>query len=120
MTRKELTDIIARQVAEVVNNPQNWGEDPQLSIIPTTLQVGIERREDANRSIAFSDYVIESDAVEDGDYLENAADFQSSSNPDLYPVGDLIDYTAKKPDRKKIAKLVEQDIPQYEENLYSE
>ena len=120
MTRKELTDIIVTKVAEVINNPGAWGEDPQLSIIPTTLLVGIERHADANRSIEFSDYAIEADAVEDGDYSEDAADFQSASDPDLYPIGILIDYANKKPDITKISKLVEQYIPQEAENLYAE
>ena len=120
MTRKELTDIIAAKVAEVIDNPGFWGEDPQISIIPTTLLVGIERHKDADRAIAFSDYAIEEDAVEDGDYSEDAADFQSASDPDLYPVGTLVDYVNKKPDLKKISRLVEQYIPQKEENLYAE
>ncbi len=120
MTRKELTDVIAAQVAEVLENPGRWGEDPQISIIPTTLLVGIERHHDAERAIAFSDYAIEADAVEDGDYSEDAADFQSASDPDLYPVGLLIDYTTKKPDLKKIARLVEKYIPEQSENLYAE
>lgn len=120
MTRKELTDIIASNVAEVINNPERWGEDPQLSIIPTTLLVSIERHADADRVIEYSDYAIEADAVEDGDYSEDAADFQSASDPDLYPIGTLIDYAEKKPDVKKISKLVEKYIPQQEENLYAE
>ena len=120
MTRKELTDIIAAKVADVIENPVYWAEDPHLSIIPTTLLVGIERRADADQAIAYSDYAIEADAVEDGDYSEDAADFQSASDPDLYPVGTLIDYAAKKPDLKKIAKLVEQYIPEKAENLYAE
>ncbi len=120
MTRKELTDIIATKVADVINRPQFWGEDPQLSIIPTTLLVGIERHRDAERSIAFSDYAIEADAVDDGDYSENAADFQSASDPVLYPIGTLIDYPNHRPDMKKISRLVEQYIPQREENLYAE
>lgn len=120
MTRKELIDVIAANVADVINNPGVWGEDPQISIIPTTLLVGIERREDADSAIAFSDYAIEEDAVEDGDYSEDAADFQSASDPDLYPVGLLIDYANKKPDLKKIEKLVEKYIPEKEENLYAE
>ncbi len=120
MTRKELIDIITAKVAEVINNPGHWGEDPQLSIIPTTLLVGIQRHVDAERSIAFSDYAIEADAVEDGDYSEDAADFQSASDPDLYPVGTLIDYAARRPDEKKISRLVDQYIPQKAENLYAE
>ena len=120
MTRKELTEIIDGKVAEVINNPTFWGEDPQISIIPTTLLVGIERHRDAERAIAFSDYAIEADAVEDGDYSEDAADFQSASDPDLYPVGTLIDYAEEKPDMNKISKLVEQYIPQQAENLYAE
>lgn len=120
MTRKELTDVIAAKVVEVIANPAPWGGDPQISIIPTTLLVGIERHHDADRDIAFSDYAIEEDAVEDGDYSEDAADFQSASDPDLYPVGTLIDYVNKKPDMKKIAKLVEDYIPEKEENLYAE
>ncbi len=120
MTRKELTDIITAKVAEVISNPGAWGEDPQISIIPTTVLVGIERHRDAERSIAFSDYAIEADAAVDGDYSEDAADFQSASDPDLYPVGALIDYATKQPDLKKITRLVDQYIPQYEENLYAE
>lgn len=120
MTRKELSDIIAEKVAEVINNPGIWGKDPQISIIPTTLLVGIERHNDAERVIEFNDYAIEEDAVEDGDYSEDAADFQSASDPDLYPIGTLIDYVNKKPDLKKICKLVEHYIPQKEENLYAE
>lgn len=120
MTRKELTDIIASKVAEVIANPGIWGEDPQLSIIPTTLLVGIERHKDADLSIAYSDYAIEEDAVEDGDYSEDAADFQSASDPDLYPIGTLIDYAAKKPDLAKIARLVAEYIPEQAENLYAE
>lgn len=120
MTHKELTDLIAEKVAEVINNPEPWGVDPQISIIPTTLLVGIERHEAAERAIAFSDYAIEADAVEDGDYSEDAADFQSASDPDLYPVGLLIDYKAKKPDMEKISELADQYIPQHEENLYAE
>lgn len=120
MTRKELTDIIAANVAEVINNPEAWGQDPQLSIIPTTLFVRIERRDDADTVIAYNDEVIEADAVEDGDYSEDAADYQSASDPDLYPIGTLIDYASKKPDLKKIAKLVEQYIPEQSENLYAE
>ncbi|MDE6090759.1 MAG: hypothetical protein K2G41_08655 [Duncaniella sp.] len=120
MTRKELTDIIAAKVAEVIENPGFWGEDPQLSIIPTTLLVSIERHADADRTIAFSDYAIEADAVEDGDYSEDAADFQSASDPDLYPIGTLIDYADKKPDLQKISRLVDQYIPQQAENLYAE
>lgn len=120
MTRKELTDVIAAQVAEVINNPVQYGEDPQLSIIPTTLLVGIERHHDALRDIEYSDYAIEADAVEDGDYSEDAADFQSASDPDLIPIGTLIDYANKKPDLQKIARLVAQYIPEEEENLYAE
>lgn len=120
MTRKELTEIIAAKVAEVINNPERWGEDPQISIIPTTLLVEIERHGDANRVIEYNDYAIEADAVEDGDYSEDAADFQSASDPDLYPVGTLIDYADKKPDLTKIGKLVEQYIPEEAENLYAE
>lgn len=120
MTRKELADVIAKNVAEVIDNPGYWGEDPQLSIIPTTLLVSIERRADADSAIAFSDYAIEADAVEDGDYSEDAADFQSASDPDLYPVGLYIDYANKKPDLKKIEHLVDRYIPQREENLYAE
>ena len=120
MTRKELTDLIAAKVADVIDNPGLWGSDPQISIIPTTLLVGIERREDADTAIAYSDYAIEEDAVEDGDYSEDAADFQSASDPDLYPAGLLTDYVNKKPDLKKIGKLVEKYIPQQEENLYAE
>ncbi|MDE6715350.1 MAG: hypothetical protein K2J74_02585 [Muribaculaceae bacterium] len=120
MTRKELTDLIAAKVAEVITNPGMWGEDPQISIIPTTLFVNIERHDDANRTIEYSDYAIEEDAVEDGDYSEDAADFQSASDPDLYPVGTLIDYSNKIPDLKKISKLVAKYIPQKEENLYAE
>ncbi len=120
MTRKEFADLIAKKVAEVIDNPGFWGEDPQISIIPTTLLVGIQRHKDAVSSIAFSDYAIEEDAVEDGDYSEDAADFQSASVPDLYPVGTLMDYVNKKPDMKKIDRLVDQYIPQKEENLYAE
>lgn len=120
MTRKELSDIISAKVAEVIANPDYWGVDPQLSIIPTTLLVGIERHKDAESAIAFSDYAIEEDAVEDGDYSEDAADFQSASDPDLYPIETLIDYAAKKPDLRKIDKLVEKYIPQREENVYAE
>lgn len=120
MTREELSKIIASNISEVLENPEIWGVDPQLSIIPTTLIVGIERRGDADKAIAFSDYAIEADAVEDGDYSEDAADFQSASDPDLYPVGTLIDYTKNKPDMTKINRLVAQYIPQQEENLYAE
>ncbi len=120
MKRKELIDIIAEKVSDVINNPGYWGEDPQLSIIPTTLLVGIERHEDAERSIAYSDYAIEEDAVEDGDYSEDAADFQSASDPVLYPIGTLIDYAHRKPDMHKISKLADEYIPQQEENLYAE
>lgn len=120
MTRKELTDVIAAKVAEVINNPAQWGEDPQISIIPTTLIVNIERHDDADKVIEYNDYAIEEDAVEDGDYSEDAADFQSASDPDLIPVGLLIDYPNRQPDMKKISKLVEQYIPQQQENLYAE
>lgn len=120
MTRKELTDVIAAKVAEVINNPDFWGVDPQISIIPTTLLVEIERHVDADRVIEFNDYAIEADAVEDGDYSEDAADFQSASDPDLYPVGTLIDYANKTPDLIKITKLVDKYIPQQAENLYAE
>ena len=120
MTRKELIETIAAKVAEVINNPGVWGVDPQISVIPTTLLVGIERHEDAERAIAFSDYAIEADAVEDGDYSEDAADFQSASDPDLYPVSTLIDYTDKTPDLTKISRLAAHYIPQKEENLYAE
>ncbi|MDE6267202.1 MAG: hypothetical protein K2M07_07635 [Muribaculaceae bacterium] len=120
MTRKELIDVIASKVEEVINNPGFWGEDPQISVIPTTLLVEIERHDDADRAIEFSDYAIEADAVEDGDYSEDAADFQSASDPDLYPAGIFIDYANKKPDMVKISKIVEQYIPQQSENLYAE
>lgn len=120
MTRKELSDVIAAQVADIIENPETWGDDPQLSIIPTTLLVGLQRHHDAERDIEYSDYAIEADAAEDGDYSEDAADFQSASDPDLYPVGLLIDYAAKKPDLKKIDRLVEKYIPEKEENLYAE
>ena len=52
MTRKELTDIIAEKVAEIIEKPGFWGQDPQISIIPTTLLVGIERHDDADLAIA--------------------------------------------------------------------
>lgn len=120
MTRTELIDVISAKVAEVIAKPGFWGEDPQISIIPTTLLVSIERHADADTAIAYSDYAIEEDAVEDGDYSEDAADFQSASDPDMYPAGILIDYADHKPDLKKIAKLVEKYIPEQEENLYAE
>lgn len=120
MTRKELTDLISSKVAEVIDNPGLWGGDPQISIIPTTLLVGIERSEDADSAIAYSDYAIEEDAVEDGDYSEDAADFQSASDPMLYPARTLIDFSTEKPDLRKIKKIVDKFIPQQEENLYAE
>lgn len=120
MTRKELTDIIAAKVAEVISNPAQWGEDPQISIIPTTLLVGIERRTGADLAIAYNDYAIEADAAVDGDYSEDAADFQSASDPDLYPVGTLIEYPVRKPDLAKIAQLAARYIPQQAENVYAE
>ena len=120
MTRKELTDVIAAKVAEVINNPGAWGEDPQISIIPTTLLVDIERHDDADRIIEYNEYAIEADAAVDGDYSEDAADFQSASDPDLYPVGALINYADRKPDLEKIGRLVNQYIPQEAENLYAE
>lgn len=120
MTRKELEDIIASKVSDVINNPDYFGSDPQLTIIPTTLLVGIERREDADRAIAFSDYAIEEDAIEDGDYSEDAADFQSASDPDIYPMRTLIIQSDREPDLGKIKKLVEKYIPEQEENLYAE
>lgn len=120
MTRKELTDIIAAKVAEVINDPEIWGPDPQLTIIPTTLLVEIERHTDAEQVIADSDYAIEADAVEDGDYSEDAADFQSASDPDLYPIGLLIDYANRRPDLQKISRLVDKYIPEKEENVYAE
>ncbi len=120
MKRSELKDIIVEKVKEVIEHPGYWGPYPQLSIIPTTLLVGIESGKDAEQVIAYSDYAIEEDAVEDGDYSEDAADFQSASDPDLYPVGTLIDYASSKPDLKKIEKLVDKYIPQREENLYAE
>ena len=120
MTREELNAAITANVAEVINNPDNWGKDPQLSIIPTTLLVSVERHEDANRTIEYSDYAIEADAAVDGDYSEDAADFQSASDPDLYPVSLFVDYMNMKPDFAKISKLVEKYIPQQAENLYAE
>ena len=120
MTRKELIDRISEKVAEVIANPGAWGEDPQISIIPTTLLVYLERREDADRVIEYNNEAIEADAVEDGDYSEDAADFQSASNPDLYPAGTLIDYANRRPDLAKIAHIVTRYIPEKEENLYSE
>ncbi len=120
MTRKELTDIIAAKVAEVIDNPGMWGADPQISIIPTTLLVDIERHDDADRVIEYNDYAIEADAAVDGDYSEDAADFQSASDPDLVPAGLLIDYASKKPDMAKINKLAAKYIPQQAENLYAE
>ncbi|MDE7376600.1 MAG: hypothetical protein K2N16_07110 [Muribaculaceae bacterium] len=120
MTRKELTDVIATKVAEVINNPGLWGEAPQLSIIPPTLLVSIERRADADRVIEYNDYAIEADAATDGDYSEDAADFQSASDPDLIPIGTLINYANRNPNLDKIAALAAHYIPQKEENLYAE
>lgn len=120
MTRKELTDIISSLVKDIIDNPGNWGEDPQISIIPTTLLVSIERHNDADTAIAYSDYAIEEDAVEDGDYSEDAADYQSASDPDMYPAGLLIDHADMKPDLNKIRKLVAKYIPEQQENLYAE
>lgn len=120
MKRDELIKIITNQIEEVINNPDIWGEDPQLSIIPTTLLVNLERSEDAHRDIEYSDYAIEEDAVEDGDYSEDAADFQSASDPQLFPVRTLINKVDNKPDMRKIHELAAQFIPQKEENLYSE
>lgn len=120
MTRKELKEAISALVAEVIDNPEKYGESPQLSIIPSTLLVSIETAHDSLRDIEYSDYAIEEDAVEDGDYSEDAADFQSASDTDLIPMGTLIDYANKKPDLAKITKLVAKYIPQKEENLYAE
>lgn len=120
MTRKELADIIASKVSDVIRNSDYWGSDPQLTIIPTTLLVGIERHADAENAIAYSDYAIEEDAVEDGDYSEDAADFQSASDPDLYSIDMLIDNKNSTPDMKKIEKLVKKYIPEEAENLYAE
>lgn len=120
MTRKELIDLISFNVNEVINNPDGWGSDPQLSIVPTTLLVNIERRQDADSVIAYNDYAIEEDAVEEGDYSEDAADFQSASDPDLYPVKTLIDFATNKPDLNKIRRLADKYIPEKEENIYAE
>lgn len=120
MNRQQLSDIIAAKVAEVIANPSVWGEDPQISIIPTTLLVGIERHADADTDIEYSDYAIEEDAAVDGDYSEDAADFQSASDPDLYPIGTLIDYPNHRPDLQKISRLVDKYIPAQAENLYAE
>lgn len=120
MTRKELAEAIESQVAKVIASPREWGDDPQINIIPTTLLVGIERHGDADLAVAYSDYAIEEDAAADGDYSESAADFQSASDPDLYPVASLIDYTKRVPDTEKINRLAAKYIPPRAENLYAE
>lgn len=120
MTRKELTDTIASLVAEYLAYPSDWGTDPQIRIVPSTLLVDIVRRPDSMDDIADNDYAIEAAAAVDGDYSESAADFQAASNPDLYPVGTLIDYTTKRPRMDRIAEIAAQYIPETVENGYSE
>lgn len=108
MSKEEFIKAITHAVTLYTDSPEYFDANPQLRIIPATLDVVIENGKDAYKDMAFADEAIEEAAAAQGDESESASDYQASRNPDFYAVKEyvVVDKDGKlKPDSKAIEKL---------------
>ncbi len=90
MKRKEFTDYVASAVAQYLNNPSAYDGDPQIRVNPENLAIDMVNGSDLLKAIEYSDEAVEDAAGAEGDASESSTDFQSSQNPDFYPVRQLV------------------------------
>ncbi|MCM1440180.1 MAG: hypothetical protein NC131_13405 [Roseburia sp.] len=95
MTRKEFTDAVSSLVSEYIFEGAMPELDPQLRVVPATLEIAIVSAEEFQNEIADGDETIETAAAAQGPRAENDSDTEVNRIPDFYPVRILI-----KPDDK--------------------
>lgn len=108
MTREELSNAIVHAVTLYTNSPEYFDSDPKIRINPATLDVTVVNGRDALKGIAFSDEAVEEAAAVDGEANEDAADFQTSQDPDFFAVKDYVRVDKEGrtvPDRAAITRL---------------
>lgn len=94
MKRKEFTDYVASAVAQYLNNPSAYDGDPQIRVNPENLAIDMVNGSDLLKAIEYSDEAVEDAAGAEGDESESSTDYQSSMNPDFYPVRSLVAVSA--------------------------
>lgn len=85
-----LTDSITRLVNEYIENFDRFDSNPQIRINPVRKTATLVNGSDMEAEIEDNDEAIENAAAADGLATEDAADYQSSRNPDFYAIKSLL------------------------------
>lgn len=110
MTREDFVKTVITQVQEYIDNFDRFDSDPQLRVNPVLLFTDIINGSDRLNGIGYSEEAIENDAYAQGDETMSASDYQSSQDPDFYPVKELLKPTGpttSTPDTAKIEKIAD-------------
>lgn len=90
MTREEFTDALRDAVKEYIDNFDRFDSNPMLRVIPDSLAVTLVNGSDIAGEVEDSDEAVENAAAAQGMADQEAADYQVTRNPDLYPVKKLL------------------------------
>lgn len=110
MTRDEFTKYVTTLVERYIENFDSFDSNPQLKIIPATLNTTIVNGSEMFKDIEYSDEVIENGANTDDPQIEDVQDDQARRNPEFYAVKKLIKKEADhhaSPDAKAIAEVID-------------
>lgn len=90
MTKDDFIKVAVHTVQEYLNQPGAFDSNPMLRVNPESYDIEPVNGADALKDMAFAQEAIEEAAAMQGDAAEDAADFQTSRNPDFYKMSDYI------------------------------
>lgn len=90
MTKEDFTRFVTTLVERYIQDFDSFDSNPQLKVIPVTLNATIVNGSEMYTDIEYSDEVIENGAAADRPDAEDAQDAQARRNPDFYAVKKLL------------------------------
>ena len=90
MTRDEFIEKLTGEVNTYIENFDRFDSDPQLKVIPATLDVTLVNGSERSDAVEDSDEAIENAAAAHGLANQETMDYQVTRNPDYYAVKRLL------------------------------
>ena len=90
MTRDEFIEKLTGEVNTYIENFDRFDSDPQLKVIPATLDVALVNGSERSDAVEDSDEAIENAAAAHGMANQETMDYQVTRNPDYYAVKRLL------------------------------
>lgn len=90
MTRKDFEKTVTEAVNEYINNFYRFDSNPQLCVIPSTLEVRLMNGADIAAAIEDNDEAVENAAIAHGMANQESMDDQVKRNPDFYSLKSLL------------------------------